>query len=98
MRILHSFPTRRSSDLILNTTILSESWFAANKNWPSGEIAKLRGVRPPVSVCPSTESRPVSAWIENPVKLSCPRLETYRSEEHTSELQSRGHLVCRLLL
>src|SRR5439155_23328072 len=24
--------------------------------------------------------------------------ETTRSEEHTSELQSRGHLVCRLLL
>src|SRR5207253_8193468 len=24
--------------------------------------------------------------------------ETRRSEEHTSELQSRGHLVCRLLL
>src|SRR5439155_6610362 len=24
--------------------------------------------------------------------------ETNRSEEHTSELQSRGHLVCRLLL
>src|SRR5437870_8104637 len=26
------------------------------------------------------------------------RLAIYRSEEHTSELQSRGHLVCRLLL
>src|SRR5690625_5807957 len=25
-------------------------------------------------------------------------METRRSEEHTSELQSRGHLVCRLLL
>src|SRR5437660_6321701 len=25
-------------------------------------------------------------------------LEDVRSEEHTSELQSRGHLVCRLLL
>src|SRR5690554_7293377 len=25
-------------------------------------------------------------------------LETMRSEEHTSELQSRPHLVCRLLL
>src|SRR5690625_6771560 len=25
-------------------------------------------------------------------------LEKQRSEEHTSELQSRGHLVCRLLL
>src|SRR5437870_7053133 len=30
----------------------------------------------------------VPIWITNPV----------RSEEHTSELQSRGHLVCRLLL
>src|SRR5690625_2346390 len=26
------------------------------------------------------------------------KAESYRSEEHTSELQSRGHLVCRLLL
>src|SRR5439155_7312613 len=26
------------------------------------------------------------------------RFEEVRSEEHTSELQSRGHLVCRLLL
>src|SRR5690625_6013655 len=26
------------------------------------------------------------------------REQGYRSEEHTSELQSRGHLVCRLLL
>src|SRR5690625_5748115 len=25
-------------------------------------------------------------------------IATLRSEEHTSELQSRGHLVCRLLL
>src|SRR5690625_6897814 len=24
--------------------------------------------------------------------------DSFRSEEHTSELQSRGHLVCRLLL
>src|SRR2546422_6037018 len=30
--------------------------------------------------------------------LSCTALLTYRSEEHTSELQSRLHLVCRLLL
>src|SRR5437870_6607051 len=31
----------------------------------------------------------------------CPRITSNlekRSEEHTSELQSRGHLVCRLLL
>src|SRR5439155_22594997 len=32
------------------------------------------------------------------VLLGRPRREGVRSEEHTSELQSRGHLVCRLLL
>src|SRR5690625_5938225 len=30
---------------------------------------------------------------QNPTKVA-----SIRSEEHTSELQSRGHLVCRLLL
>src|SRR5439155_20282812 len=30
--------------------------------------------------------------------LAEPVQELLRSEEHTSELQSRGHLVCRLLL
>src|SRR5437870_10295365 len=28
----------------------------------------------------------------------CSKMKHDRSEEHTSELQSRGHLVCRLLL
>src|SRR5579884_4519371 len=31
-------------------------------------------------------------------KSPTPRPTSPRSEEHTSELQSRGHLVCRLLL
>src|SRR5437660_10608563 len=31
-------------------------------------------------------------------ELPVPELAQLRSEEHTSELQSRGHLVCRLLL
>src|SRR5690625_6384730 len=30
--------------------------------------------------------------------IANPKDNGYRSEEHTSELQSRGHLVCRLLL
>src|SRR5690554_1908870 len=34
----------------------------------------------------------------NVVRLHLPRLSERRSEEHTSELQSRPHLVCRLLL
>src|SRR5437870_6523032 len=35
------------------------------------------------------------AWI---CDFSSRHSTTARSEEHTSELQSRGHLVCRLLL
>src|SRR5690625_5371386 len=37
----------------------------------------------------------IPAPIGSPLHYNKPRL---RSEEHTSELQSRGHLVCRLLL
>src|SRR3989442_10084986 len=33
-----------------------------------------------------------------PLRLGVPRERTPRSEEHTSELQSRPHIVCRLLL
>src|SRR5690625_5803931 len=36
--------------------------------------------------------------VEEIIKTEVPFLANYRSEEHTSELQSRGHLVCRLLL
>src|SRR5690625_6985580 len=47
--------------------------------------------------------QPVGGELQHPqiadraVALA-PQLENLRSEEHTSELQSRGHLVCRLLL
>src|SRR5690625_5790668 len=49
------------------------------------------------------ESRPTSklpAAICSRIVFSGRRTHksTVRSEEHTSELQSRGHLVCRLLL
>src|SRR5690625_5728768 len=36
--------------------------------------------------------------FEIPEVMKTQVLNQYRSEEHTSELQSRGHLVCRLLL
>ena len=35
---------------------------------------------------------------ESLVEELCSRLKSVRSEEHTSELQSRTNLVCRLLL
>src|SRR2546422_7619691 len=37
-------------------------------------------------------------WIVGVLLLVLGMLEGFRSEEHTSELQSRLHLVCRLLL
>src|SRR5207253_5400352 len=59
------------------------------------------GVRRGISawVHSSSGSRSMESWrcpknLKNGWKLS----RRHRSEEHTSELQSRGHLVCRLLL
>src|SRR2546430_7230963 len=37
---------------------------------------------------------PLRSWFKRPGE----RLESARSEEHTSELQSQSNLVCRLLL
>src|SRR5690625_6954975 len=43
---------------------------------------------------------PTSTLVSSDIPLDAPpeRYRQERSEEHTSELQSRGHLVCRLLL
>src|SRR5207253_10183357 len=38
------------------------------------------------------------SWLVGRYDLNTEFYRLQRSEEHTSELQSRGHLVCRLLL
>src|SRR5437660_8606032 len=48
----------------------------------------------PISVVHGLQGRTKIVEIAG---LSAPEIQR-RSEEHTSELQSRGHLVCRLLL
>src|SRR5438876_7299045 len=55
-----------------------------------------RRSRPPraCSAC----RRPSTTWRRSPPCRSSSRRERPRSEEHTSELQSPVHLVCRLLL
>src|SRR5690606_42165426 len=40
----------------------------------------------------------ISAWQKNSWQKTPPKMDIIRSEEHTSELQSRENLVCRLLL
>src|SRR5690625_6735426 len=44
------------------------------------------------------DMRPFSELIMEMIYIAAPGAKGIRSEEHTSELQSRGHLVCRLLL
>src|SRR5690625_5570943 len=44
------------------------------------------------------EAQRLGKPLDNERYLALIYKHTSRSEEHTSELQSRGHLVCRLLL
>src|SRR5690625_6212766 len=63
-------------------------------------IAEL-GYRPHASARRLRTRRSATVGVHlNPYRggISGVLLDRFRSEEHTSELQSRGHLVCRLLL
>src|SRR3712207_6956798 len=48
----------------------------------------------------SNKAHPIPAEIpaSGPIKIAAKKIAVVRSEEHTSELQSRQYLVCRLLL
>src|SRR5207253_11226907 len=95
---LHSFPTRRSSDLSpqLNQTssepvmplMLAEFLLAALITSVPVSLGLFCGVQPS-SRLPRGPN--VAPFGPHRVSLTTP----VRSEEHTSELQSRGHLVCR---
>src|SRR5690606_41593611 len=88
-RDLHSFPTRRSSDLCPRVTT-STCRTSGRAGWPE---PCPREDQPASRPAASTSCRPQRA-------ASCGSCvtSTRRSEEHTSELQSRENLVCRLLL
>src|SRR5699024_12576988 len=75
-RDLHSFPTRRSSDLDETRTLtIDPADYALNPDSGEYRIVKAFRYHDDMKVF----------WLT-------------RSEEHTSELQSRFDLVCRLLL
>src|SRR5207253_9328881 len=77
IRYLHSFPTRRSSDLMFPSGMRNDVQVVTT-------VLSIDGVNDPDMVAVNAATMSGSL--------------TPRSEEHTSELQSRGHLVCRLLL
>src|SRR5690606_39527296 len=89
-RDLHSFPTRRSSDLSVRTL-------------PDRAGRCHRSARTAVAdTTPSCagSAAPCDPWrgAARAAAASAPIHAGTRSEEHTSELQSRENLVCRLLL
>src|SRR5690606_41838226 len=86
-RHLHSFPTRRSSDLV-QTRRLGEPSGAAE----AVVVGQREGVQPQPHGL-THEGLGMARAVEQAVVAVA-----VRSEEHTSELQSRENLVCRLLL
>src|SRR5699024_11974460 len=80
-RHLHSFPTRRSSDLPSSTGTSTSVQYSPK----AASICRSEIRRGYVRVLTSTHCSPST-------------IRGSRSEEHTSELQSRFDLVCRLLL
>src|SRR5207253_6024937 len=86
--------------------------FRSPDSWPAGagEPAKKWSISDSISRRKSSIKSPVrrdrapdGPCLLHGIRNMCHLLSTSsdsssRSEEHTSELQSRGHLVCRLLL
>src|SRR5690606_40750108 len=97
-RYLPSFPTRRSSDLDCQTcascTALRDP--ALNRLLSLGREVwtKVRAQVQQALTEPSLEDT-ASLWL-TPIGEARMHAPLLRSEEHTSELQSRENLVCRL--
>src|SRR5438046_5855788 len=86
LRDLHSFPTRRSSDLRIRALRRERGDCAPGSEKIRHTI--FAGRSPPPRALPPRLRRDRACF---------PRPRS-RSEEHTSELQSLTNLVCRLLL
>src|SRR5207253_4450433 len=93
-RDLHSFPTRRSSDLLEDD--LHPAMSRDIHRWRSRSALTLWCSAVAWSLRRSASAGTAATRARS--SASSGAGSAARSEEHTSELQSRGHLVCRLLL
>src|SRR5437879_7234736 len=89
--VLHSFPTRRSSDLLFKLGRFIVQRNDLGRRYDLGLAQGLPGRQPQIKRAGSPQKFP----DEETYRAS---RHTHRSEEHTSELQSPMYLVCRLLL
>src|SRR5205085_6721879 len=94
---LHSFPTRRSSDLVRGPGKDLERWFRREDHIEGRDTVSLVRSQQHVGPGLSRHQCALRKWqFEN--LLQSAEQPGRRSEEHTSELQSQSNLVCRLLL
>src|SRR5205814_10715819 len=91
---LHSFPTRRSSDLFKLARLAP---LLKHLAVPDEAGARVRGE---FELLRQFEARRRARLLAERAEHAARGVEDelVRSEEHTSELQSLRHLVCRLLL
>src|SRR5207247_9759901 len=95
---VHPFPTRRSSDLTYRFYTLATDKAGNAESAPaSADSGTLLDTAKPSSAA-SSPALSSSTTIQVDYSASDPSPSSDRSEEHTSELQSRVDLVCRLLL
>src|SRR5207253_9618409 len=95
---LPSFPTRRSSDLSVAAASLLAAAIIAGFALRRGSNARpIRfTIGPPPGWTVAVDYNLGSMAVSPDGKYVAFPAREDRSEEHTSELQSRGHLVCRL--
>src|SRR3712207_9033240 len=79
----------------------SPEWLGDRRSDPPKKSAPLTSqTTKPLSACsgkkPATSSKKPLKKPESPILMGKSRPISERSEEHTSELQSRQYLVCRL--
>src|SRR5690606_41365499 len=94
---LHSSPTRRSSDLMLaGATRIEGCLFGNGERTGNADLVTIALNLYSQGIDPQLRFSDIRRTVE--VVEECNGLPVHRSEEHTSELQSRENLVCRLLL
>src|SRR5258708_16442484 len=90
----------RSTLFPYTTLFRSESWGRATLSARRDRAPPpaAAGARSGTAPFPASEWRPGRYVLRLPPMVALDRAALIRSEEHTSELQSPDHLVCRLLL